>query len=247
MFSNNPVGDFSLNVPLDSNGQITLFAFCNGLMPFKVILNSSENIYDISMFPCSGETPPVTTCDNIKGSWSDKVSGTMTTLVNGQGGTLPVSGNRQVSIAQSGCASEWSFTDSGSYYKRTGNIAQKVVTISGDLLNSTWLANSLEDGLSAEGFSNVVVKFTSNSFSGQGTISNGTITAKGTGSMSGTITASNLSKPLTIAISVTENASMTKTSTSLSQTSQYDGEETLSLLNLITESVVELITSSSFE
>ncbi len=36
MFTNNPVGEFSLTVPLDDNGEVTLFGFCSGLSPYRV-------------------------------------------------------------------------------------------------------------------------------------------------------------------------------------------------------------------
>ncbi len=35
MFTNNPVGEFNLTVPLDSNDEITFFGFCSGFSPYK--------------------------------------------------------------------------------------------------------------------------------------------------------------------------------------------------------------------
>lgn len=56
MFScdaSNP-GRYSLNVPLDSNGQITLFSFVDGLPPYKVLLNGNTSVWNITMGPrCS--------------------------------------------------------------------------------------------------------------------------------------------------------------------------------------------------
>ncbi len=52
MFSCDPAGQYNLNVPLNSDGQITLFGFADGLMPFKAILNSWETSYDIKMQAC---------------------------------------------------------------------------------------------------------------------------------------------------------------------------------------------------
>jgi hypothetical protein len=36
MFTSNPVGEFHLTMPLDSNDEITLFGFCSGLSPYKI-------------------------------------------------------------------------------------------------------------------------------------------------------------------------------------------------------------------
>lgn len=37
MFTSNPVGEFNLTVPLDGIGQIKLFGFCSGLLPYKIV------------------------------------------------------------------------------------------------------------------------------------------------------------------------------------------------------------------
>lgn len=37
MFTNNPVGEFNLTVPLDSNDEVTFYGFCSGFSPYKVI------------------------------------------------------------------------------------------------------------------------------------------------------------------------------------------------------------------
>jgi hypothetical protein len=42
MFTPASTGDFSLNVPLDSKGQITLYVFCSGLAPFKRVIYPQE-------------------------------------------------------------------------------------------------------------------------------------------------------------------------------------------------------------
>jgi hypothetical protein len=47
MFSCAPVGSYSLTVPLDSSGQITLFGFADGHFPFKAILNGTGGRYDM--------------------------------------------------------------------------------------------------------------------------------------------------------------------------------------------------------
>ncbi len=37
MFTPQDTGKYELTVPLDANGEITLFGFCDGLQPFKEI------------------------------------------------------------------------------------------------------------------------------------------------------------------------------------------------------------------
>lgn len=51
MFSNNPVGEYDLEVPLDENGQITLFCFVAGFAPYKEVLTPSGDVItqDIQM------------------------------------------------------------------------------------------------------------------------------------------------------------------------------------------------------
>ncbi len=50
MFTCSPVGEYSLSVPLDANGKITLYGFCSGRAPFKAILTPEEaSSFDIVM------------------------------------------------------------------------------------------------------------------------------------------------------------------------------------------------------
>ena len=51
MFSCTPAGKYNLYVPTDDNGHITLFAFCDGLPPFKKIITPYQEtvISDIRM------------------------------------------------------------------------------------------------------------------------------------------------------------------------------------------------------
>ncbi|MFC1789132.1 endo-1,4-beta-xylanase [Thermodesulfobacteriota bacterium] len=63
MFSCDPDGEYQLSVPLDPNGEITLFAFVDGLAPFKQTLTPSEALdFDIEMELANPEskTPTVT-------------------------------------------------------------------------------------------------------------------------------------------------------------------------------------------
>jgi len=39
MFSCDPYGEYQLTVPLDPNGEITLFVFVDGLQPYKEIIS----------------------------------------------------------------------------------------------------------------------------------------------------------------------------------------------------------------
>ena len=62
MFTSDPTGKYDLSVPLDENGQITLFTFADGFAPFKYIFTpqgTSENI-DITMLPATPDIPEMT-------------------------------------------------------------------------------------------------------------------------------------------------------------------------------------------
>ena len=62
MFSGDPRGKYNLSVPLDENGQITLFVFADGFAPLKYIFTpegTSENI-DITMLPAPPDSPQMT-------------------------------------------------------------------------------------------------------------------------------------------------------------------------------------------
>jgi len=53
MFSNNPVGEFSLEVPLDTNGEITLLVFVAGFLPYKAILTPQEALnVSVILYKC---------------------------------------------------------------------------------------------------------------------------------------------------------------------------------------------------
>jgi hypothetical protein len=53
MYSNNPVGEFLLQVPLDENGEITLLVFATGFSPFKAVLTPQEASYvEIVLLKC---------------------------------------------------------------------------------------------------------------------------------------------------------------------------------------------------
>ena len=91
-------GKYELEVPLDENGQITLFGFCDGLAPFKQILMPCEEtlIVDIKMVAASPDskkltlsitTAPIPDSDWIKVSGSVSHDGTplcAMVLINGQ-------------------------------------------------------------------------------------------------------------------------------------------------------------------
>ena len=45
MFTCDPAGVFSLTVPLDNNGEITLFGFCSGFSPFEEVISETSTIW----------------------------------------------------------------------------------------------------------------------------------------------------------------------------------------------------------
>jgi hypothetical protein len=49
MFSSNPRGKYNLSVPLNENGQVTLFAFADGFAPFKYIFTPEGGTTDIDV------------------------------------------------------------------------------------------------------------------------------------------------------------------------------------------------------
>ncbi len=50
-------GKYELNVPLDENGKITLFAFCDGLAPFKQTLYPSDAAdFNVSMLTAPADS-----------------------------------------------------------------------------------------------------------------------------------------------------------------------------------------------
>lgn len=52
MFTSATDGKYSLTVPYDANGEITLFGFCENLMPYRATLTSGGSGRDIQMTPC---------------------------------------------------------------------------------------------------------------------------------------------------------------------------------------------------
>jgi hypothetical protein len=53
MFTCNPVGEFTLTTPLDGDGEITLYGFCSGMMPYKALFNTGA-------LPDTGQTTSYT-------------------------------------------------------------------------------------------------------------------------------------------------------------------------------------------
>jgi hypothetical protein len=74
-------GIFCLEVPLDENGEIRLFAFCSGLAPFEVVLTPDQALdFDVSMSSAPANSPTVTVESEpgtINPEWV-RISGTVT-------------------------------------------------------------------------------------------------------------------------------------------------------------------------
>ena len=49
MFSCSPTGQYSLDVPLDASGQVTLFGFADGHFPYKQVFGGSGGRYDMTL------------------------------------------------------------------------------------------------------------------------------------------------------------------------------------------------------
>jgi len=73
VFSCSPTGSYSLDVPLDAAGQVTLFAFADGHFPFKTTLASGGR-FDIRMTVASQPAPANANRDKtaqlIGGTWT---------------------------------------------------------------------------------------------------------------------------------------------------------------------------------
>ncbi|MDM8524695.1 hypothetical protein QUF80_15110 [Desulfococcaceae bacterium HSG8] len=54
-FTCDPVGEYSLYVPLDSEGEITIFGFCDGMMPYSATLDGGGR-FDLELSGVSGSS-----------------------------------------------------------------------------------------------------------------------------------------------------------------------------------------------
>ncbi len=89
MFTCDPVGEYELYVPLDENKEITLFAFCDGLAPFKEILTSKEAAnFNISMLPVSSESGTMTVTSEFDSTDSNSEWAKITGTLRDKEGTL---------------------------------------------------------------------------------------------------------------------------------------------------------------
>ncbi|MCP4353633.1 MAG: hypothetical protein GY795_49935 [Desulfobacterales bacterium] len=205
MFTCNPVGEYKLSVPLDENGQITLYVFCEGFMPFKQVLNRWEDQFDISMpiYECTPDD-----CENIEGTWSESLNGTMSVTILGETISESLDSSETVSVEQDNCNTEWNFiTETNDNFKRTGTVKGNIVSLSGEVVNAAALEREMEDNLKQQGISATVV-FYSNTHNGEGIISGDNISYKGTGYMLGTVTYMGES-PFSIYIYLAENSILT--------------------------------------
>ncbi|MDM8525860.1 S41 family peptidase [Desulfococcaceae bacterium HSG8] len=84
MFTDAADGRYELEVPPDAGGQITLFAFCDKLAPFKAVLNSWEaGNYDIRMSPALPDSKNMTLTVNRTSAASGWVEINGTAAYNG--------------------------------------------------------------------------------------------------------------------------------------------------------------------
>jgi hypothetical protein len=147
-------------------------------------------------------------CLDISGNWSDFVTSEVSVTVLGETYTENASGIRTVSISQNDCNVDWFFTDDGVHYTRSGNVQGNVVYLSGECSNASALESIVESELAKQGL-NVEVSFSTNTHTGQGTISGNTITYIGSGSLLGSFTY--MGGTYSISASVPENSSLTRT------------------------------------
>jgi len=66
MFSCDGSGTYSLNVPLDANGQITLFAFADGFAPFSTTLGPSGFPFGVYMNTAAPNSPLIATTRSVE-------------------------------------------------------------------------------------------------------------------------------------------------------------------------------------
>jgi hypothetical protein len=64
MFSCDGTGGYSLNVPPDGNGQITFFAFADGLSPYGVVLDASAFPFTVRMEKAPLNSPEISVRDD---------------------------------------------------------------------------------------------------------------------------------------------------------------------------------------
>ncbi|MCP4351546.1 MAG: hypothetical protein GY795_39270 [Desulfobacterales bacterium] len=230
MFTCADEGEYNMSVPLNDDDQIIFYAFCEGFMPFKQILDRDQNQFDVTMSVCG--SPVTDTCENIEGAWSDYVTGSITITVLENTQTDSTDSVRTVSVGQDECNTEWDFSDSGAPYKRTGTINGNVITLSGEATHTDTFATKVEEGLKEQGMT-ATVNFTSNNHSGEGTFAEDKITYNGTGSLSGTITY--MGATLDISVSQTENSTMTRS------VSRRDSSMEVSPAQLLTDFLAETL------
>lgn len=239
MFSCDPTGEYSLDVPLNDDEQIVLHAFCEGQLPFKKTLEKWQNKFDISMSACA---PEPTTCENIGGTWSDDSDQTVTVTMLGQSQTDHVSGLRSVSVGQTACDVEWDFSDTDVNYKRTGMVKGNIVSLFGDVTDAAALADETEKSLEEQNI-NGTVTFSTNTHTGEGTISGNNIDYKGSGDLSGTLTYNETDFDITV--SITETSVLTKNNSRRETSANESADNMLVLTRLITDFIKEMIGSGN--
>lgn len=73
MFSCDGTGAYKLNVPLDPNGEITLFAFADGFAPFGITISPSDSPYSIRMTTATPYDPLISMSQDTACSGTHRV------------------------------------------------------------------------------------------------------------------------------------------------------------------------------
>jgi hypothetical protein len=157
-------GRYDLTVPVDENGNITLFGFADGFQPYS----------ETSMAPQCGD-PNAPSCVDISGDWFAEETVTVTCSILGETETETQDGSGWTYVSQNGCSISYPAIGADSIgvdITRSGAVDGNRVTVSGPLVYA------LEPGVS--------VSFSQNLATAGGTATSNEINFTGSGSASGT-------------------------------------------------------------
>lgn len=133
---NASLGTFSLDVPVDQQGNVTLMAFASGFQPYKTV----TSVVDI-------DTPTNRpNCVNLAGSWQVTDTVSLTCRLGGESESLEESGSGRAVIEQNGC--EIRIESPIADLPRIGSIDGNRVKLSGQFIVPTPQARVTENTLS---------------------------------------------------------------------------------------------------